>query len=83
MDAPGATQTTINGINDFGNIVGFFQDAAGNTNGLAGSPLHGLSDFALAPELVKDLTSGHGAGGSAYSALDASAQALISVALPS
>jgi probable HAF family extracellular repeat protein len=37
IDAPGATSTTINGLNREGRIVGFFMDANGNTNGLVGS----------------------------------------------
>jgi hypothetical protein len=35
--------TVINGINNFDNVVGFFVDAAGNTEGVVGAPLQSLS----------------------------------------
>jgi hypothetical protein len=34
LDPPGSTSTTLNGINDLNQIVGFFGNAAGNTDGL-------------------------------------------------
>ena len=34
LDPPGSTSTTLNGINDLNQIVGFYGDAAGNTDGL-------------------------------------------------
>ncbi len=37
-DPNGVGTTTINGINDRGTIVGFYVDAAGNTDGLVGWP---------------------------------------------
>ncbi len=37
-DPEGVGTTTINGINDRGQLVGFFVDAAGNTDGLAATP---------------------------------------------
>jgi hypothetical protein len=33
FDVPGSTATTINGLNDVGQIVGFFVDQNGNTIG--------------------------------------------------
>ena len=39
LDAPnGIGTTTLNGINDFGQIVGFYVDAQGNTDGLLATP---------------------------------------------
>lgn len=44
VDAPNAAGSTVfNGINDKGDIVGFYTDAAGNTHGLLATPDHGWS----------------------------------------
>ncbi len=32
------TTTTINGVNDRGQVVGFYTDAAGNTDGMLATP---------------------------------------------
>jgi hypothetical protein len=37
-DPHGAGTTTINGVNDFGQLVGFYVDANGNTDGFLASP---------------------------------------------
>ena len=37
-DPHGLGNTTINGVNDLGDLVGFYGDAAGNTNGLVAIP---------------------------------------------
>lgn len=37
-DPNGSGGTTINGVNDRGNLVGFYVDAAGNTDGLLATP---------------------------------------------
>ena len=39
FDVLGSTATTINGINDDGQIVGFFTDADNNTIGFEGNPI--------------------------------------------
>ena len=39
-DPQGIGTTTINGVNDAGNLVGFYVDGAGNTDGLLATPLH-------------------------------------------
>ena len=39
LDPPGSTATTLNGLNDAGDVVGFFVDAAGNTDGTLGTPV--------------------------------------------
>jgi hypothetical protein len=39
LDPSGSDGTTLNGINDAGDVVGFFVDAAGNTDGLLGTPV--------------------------------------------
>jgi PEP-CTERM motif len=39
LDPPGSTATTLNGLNDAGKVVGFFVDAAGNTDGMLGTPV--------------------------------------------
>ena len=49
LDPPGSTATTLNGINDAGQIVGFFVDAAGNTDGTAWDPCAGAGDLAHDP----------------------------------
>lgn len=38
VDYPNASATTVNGVNDEGDIVGFYTDAAGNTDGFLGLP---------------------------------------------
>ncbi len=38
-DPHGMGTTTINGVNDFGQLVGFYVDATGNTDGFLASPL--------------------------------------------
>ena len=38
IDVPGATYTSPGSINDAGQIVGFYEDAAGCTHGFLGSP---------------------------------------------
>ncbi len=38
-DPHGMGTTTINGVNDFGQLVGFYVDANGNTDGFLASPL--------------------------------------------
>jgi PEP-CTERM motif len=38
LDPPGSTSTTLNGLNDAGDVVGFFVDGAGNTDGVLGTP---------------------------------------------
>jgi hypothetical protein len=38
-DPHGAGTTTINGVNDFGQLVGFYVDANGNTDGFLATPL--------------------------------------------
>ena len=37
-DPHGIGATTINGVNDFGTLVGFYTDAAGNTDGFVATP---------------------------------------------
>jgi hypothetical protein len=37
-DPHGVGTTTINGVNDFGQLVGFYVDANGNTDGLLAAP---------------------------------------------
>jgi hypothetical protein len=37
-DPHGIGTTTINGVNDFGQLVGFYTDAAGNTDGFLATP---------------------------------------------
>ena len=39
LDPAGSTATTLNGLNDAGEVVGFFVDGAGNTDGLLGTPV--------------------------------------------
>jgi hypothetical protein len=39
-DPNGVGGTTINGVNDRGQLVGFYTDANGNTDGLLATPLH-------------------------------------------
>ena len=40
VDDPGGIgTTTINGINNFGQIVGFYVDSKGNTDGFIGTPI--------------------------------------------
>jgi hypothetical protein len=39
-DPHGIGTTTINGVNDKGDLVGFYTDAIGNTDGLLATPLH-------------------------------------------
>lgn len=38
VDFPKASSTTLHGVNDEGDIVGFYTDAAGNTDGFVGLP---------------------------------------------
>lgn len=46
VDAPNADGFTLfNGVNDKGDIVGFYTDAAGNTNGLLVTPAHPHGDL--------------------------------------
>jgi hypothetical protein len=37
-DPNGVGATTINGVNDRGDLVGFYTDSAGNTDGLLAHP---------------------------------------------
>ena len=37
-DPHGPGTTTINGVNDAGDLVGFYVDAAGNTDGMLAAP---------------------------------------------
>jgi len=37
-DPHGVGATTINGVNDRGDLVGFYTDAAGNTDGMLAMP---------------------------------------------
>jgi hypothetical protein len=39
-DPHGIGTTTINGVNDFGQLVGFYVDGNGNTDGFAATPQH-------------------------------------------
>jgi hypothetical protein len=39
-DPQGAGATTINGVNDQGDLVGFYTDGKGNTDGFLASPQH-------------------------------------------
>jgi hypothetical protein len=39
FDPTGSTSTTINGINDLGQIVGFYTDANDNVIGFVGTPV--------------------------------------------
>jgi len=52
--APGGTGgTTLNGINDLGQIVGFYVDAAGNTDGLLATPgLVGIPELAMSGHMM-------------------------------
>jgi hypothetical protein len=43
-DPHGIGATTINGVNDWGQIVGFYTDANGNTDGFLASPVHHHGD---------------------------------------
>jgi hypothetical protein len=38
LDPHGSMSTTLNGINDLGQIVGFYTDPHGNTDGLLANP---------------------------------------------
>jgi hypothetical protein len=38
-DAHGMGTTTINGVHDAGDLVGFYVDSAGNTDGLLATPV--------------------------------------------
>jgi hypothetical protein len=38
VNISGASSTAINGVNDEGDLVGFFTDAKGNTDGLLALP---------------------------------------------
>jgi hypothetical protein len=38
FDPPGSTSTTINGVNDLGQIVGFYTDAGANVIGFLATP---------------------------------------------
>jgi uncharacterized membrane protein len=40
FDPPGSVNTTINGVNDLGQLVGFFIDANDNTIGFVATPPH-------------------------------------------
>ena len=41
IDEPqGQGTTTINGVNDAGDLVGFYVDATGNTDGFLATPAH-------------------------------------------
>ena len=44
-DPNGIGTTTINGVNDAGDLVGFYTDAAGNTDGLLAAPDNGSADL--------------------------------------
>jgi hypothetical protein len=37
-DPKGIGTTTVNGVNDFGQLVGFYVDGAGNTDGFLATP---------------------------------------------
>jgi hypothetical protein len=39
-DPHGVGTTIINGVNDLGDLVGFYTDAAGNTDGMLAQPSH-------------------------------------------
>ena len=39
-DPHGVGTTTINGVNDFGQLVGFYVDGNGNTDGFLATPQH-------------------------------------------
>jgi hypothetical protein len=55
IDGPGATSTTLNGINDFGEVTGFYTDASGNTIGLVGTPVGGTNPCCPPPVSVKNV----------------------------
>jgi hypothetical protein len=38
-DPNGVGSTLLNGVNDRGQIVGFYTDSAGNTDGMLGNPV--------------------------------------------
>jgi hypothetical protein len=38
VDIKGGSSTTVNGINDVGDLVGFYTDAKGNTDGFLALP---------------------------------------------
>ncbi len=38
INAPGATSTTVTGINDSGDLVGFYEDSAGKSHGFIATP---------------------------------------------
>ena len=42
VDVPGSTFTEALGINDRGQIVGFFGDSTGHTHGFLATPAHGF-----------------------------------------
>ena len=44
-DPHGVGTTTINGVNDFGDLIGFYVDSAGNTNGMLARPRAGQHDM--------------------------------------
>lgn len=47
-DGFGLNGTTLNGINDLGQVVGFYADAAGNVDGFVATPVPEPASFALA-----------------------------------
>ena len=47
VDPPGSAGTTLNGINDLDQIVGFFVDGMGNTDGLLANPIPEPSTWAM------------------------------------
>jgi len=48
IDVPGASFTDAQGINDLGQIVGFFGDSTGLESAFLATPIHGLAMSALA-----------------------------------
>ena len=46
-DPNGVGTTTFNGVNDLGQVVGFYVDGAGNTNGLLANPVPEPASFAV------------------------------------
>jgi hypothetical protein len=52
-DPNGIGTTTLNGINDLGQIVGFYVDSHGNTDGLLATPTHiGVTGIAMAGDMM-------------------------------
>jgi hypothetical protein len=55
-DPSGVGTTTVNGVNDTGALVGFYTDAAGNTDGMLSTPVHPSSVPTTPPTMAPPTT---------------------------